>query len=85
MPYELRLMIYDLVLVAPEPVYITPWRRRFRMCDFARTLNLSPEMRLMPGYHGGRVLCVALLRTCKQINYEGTRVLYGKNHLVVNR
>ncbi|KAI1405644.1 hypothetical protein F4819DRAFT_443185 [Hypoxylon fuscum] len=68
LPYELRLIIYELLLSSQD----------FMVCSPRRPLYLYGR-----GNYTRCVLPVELLRTCKQINAEATSVLYGQNRFIV--
>ena len=86
LPLELRLMIYELLLVDPDPVIISPRRRQIhaRVCTrpatnantYLRARRPTPEKFLEQKEDR---LDVSILRTCRQVNFEGTGLLYGKN------
>ena len=85
-------MVYELLLVSPDPVIISPRRRhlRFRVVTrpaangntYLRARRPTPEKSLVRQQDG---LHVNLLGTCKLVNIEGTALLYGKNQFIVGQ
>jgi len=92
LPYELRLMVYELVLIDPDPIIISPRRRQIhaRVCTrpatnantYLRARRPTPEKYLVQKEDR---LHVGILRACRQVNIEGTALLYGKNRFIVGR
>jgi hypothetical protein len=94
LPYELRLLIYELLLLSEHEIYISPRRRQIRArigtrpaanaTYFSRGRPAMPSKYLEAAEEETRVH-VEILRTCSMVNAEGTRLLYGKNRFVVGR
>ncbi|KAF4824556.1 hypothetical protein CGCTS75_v010063 [Colletotrichum tropicale] len=87
LPYELRLDIYELLLLSPEPVIVSSSRRQLRVKveppehQNAYLRAPRPTARTVPLTH--RRPHVEVLQTCRQINREATPVLYRQNDFVV--
>jgi hypothetical protein len=91
LPYELRLEIYEYLLCSPDPVIISPRRKKLNVGVetviqgniFLRAPRPKPCKRVFNKTdHRPHV---ALLRACRQTNEEGTPILYGKNEFLVGR
>ncbi|KAF9870825.1 hypothetical protein CkaCkLH20_11724 [Colletotrichum karsti] len=87
LPYELRLDIYELLLLSAEPVIVSSSRRQLRVKveppehQNAYLRAPRPTPRTVTLNH--RKPHVALLQTCRQINREATPLLYRKNDFIV--
>jgi len=85
-------MIYELLLISPDPVLISPQRRhlRYRVSTrpaangntYLRARRPTPEKELV---RQDEKLHAGILGTCRQINHEATHILYGKNRFIVGR
>lgn len=76
LPLELRWMIYDILLLSPQKIAISPIRRQQPVDGFicpacSTSHSKKPEPVWRPE--------TAILRTCKQIDFEATRILYRMN------
>lgn len=81
LPIELRLIVYENLLLSPEKIAISPGRRQqavnqFR-CQWCKTTHMIPPL---PFWRP----CVSILRTCKQINLEATAILYRHNKFLIS-
>ncbi|KAI0168117.1 hypothetical protein BJ166DRAFT_521515 [Pestalotiopsis sp. NC0098] len=98
LPLELRFMIYDILLLSPEAIPISR-TRRLQLTRGQPTHGKpahSRESTHEESTHGhtpsdSLEKCTprwkpetAILRTCKQIDYEATRILYSKNEFHVS-
>ncbi|WYZ46505.1 hypothetical protein EsH8_IX_000730 [Colletotrichum jinshuiense] len=87
LPYELRLDIYELLLLNPEPIIVSTRRRQLRVRieppehQVAYLRAPRPRPRAVTLAH--RKPHVEILQTSKQINLEATPVLYRKNGFIV--
>ncbi|OLN97486.1 hypothetical protein CCHL11_01201 [Colletotrichum chlorophyti] len=87
LPYELRLDVYDLLLLTAEPIIVSEQRTRKRVKieppehQIAYLRAPRPRPRAVNLTH--RKPHVEILTACKQINHEATRVLYRKNDFIV--
>lgn len=72
LPAEIRLQIYDLLLVSRFDREQNPSRAVGNTCQKAVSLHMiqAPEYRTM---------APAILRTCRQIQHEANSILYSKN------
>lgn len=69
-------MIYDILLLSPQKIAISPIRRQQPVDGFicpacSTSHSKKPEPVWRPE--------TAILRTCKQIDFEATRILYRMN------
>ncbi|KAK2002007.1 hypothetical protein LX36DRAFT_697887 [Colletotrichum falcatum] len=86
LPYELRLDIYELLLLAPDPIVVSNRRRQLYVkveppehrVAYLRAPRPRPRV-VMLTY---RTPYVEILRACKQINHEATPILYRKNKFI---
>ncbi len=87
-------MILELLLLSPDPILISPHRKQIRFrVDVRAATNMSMYLHARPPEPQKQLvrlddrsrLHIAILRTCKQLNQEGTALLYGKNSFVVGR
>ncbi len=88
-------MILELLLLSPDPILISPppqadpvpggrpGRHQHEHVS-PRAPPPEPQKQLVRLDDRSR-LHIAILRTCKQLNQEGTALLYGKNSFVVGR
>ncbi|KAK0375935.1 hypothetical protein CLIM01_06727 [Colletotrichum limetticola] len=87
LPYELRLDIYELLLLNPEPIIVSSSRRQLHVKveppehQVAYLRAPRPRPRVVSLTH--RKPHVEILRTCRQIEQEATPILYGRNDFVV--
>ncbi|KAK1968237.1 hypothetical protein LY78DRAFT_574624, partial [Colletotrichum sublineola] len=87
LPYELRLDIYELLLLAPDPIVVSNCRHQLYVKveppehQIAYLRAPRPRPRVVTLTY--RTPYVEILRTCKQINHEATPVLYRKNKFIV--
>ncbi|KAK1594031.1 uncharacterized protein LY79DRAFT_513207, partial [Colletotrichum navitas] len=86
LPYELRLDIYELLLLAPDPIVVSNRRRqlyvRVEPPEHQIAYLRAPRPRPRVVTLACRNPHVEILRTCKQINHEATPVLYRKNRFI---
>ena len=84
-PFELRLLIYEFLFLSPDRIVISPGKRQIRpkYRDTLRRGSGSPPAYFEVGPN--ERLAVQFLRTCKQINAEGTAVLYSRNTFLIGR
>jgi hypothetical protein len=77
LPFELRLQIYELLLLWPTRILISHRRKQVHLpiADASRKGNDNPK----PSDR----LAVQLLRTCRQIDTEGTEFLYSRNSFLI--
>ncbi|KAL0932996.1 uncharacterized protein CTRU02_211959 [Colletotrichum truncatum] len=86
-PFELRLDIYELLLLTEEPVIVSSSRRQLRVKveppehQNAYLRAPRPTPRTVSLTH--RKPHVEILQSCRQINCEATPVLYRKNDFIV--
>ncbi|KAK1987354.1 hypothetical protein LZ30DRAFT_684684 [Colletotrichum cereale] len=86
LPYELRLNIYESLLLAPDPIVVSNCRRQLYVKveppehQIAYLRAPRPRPRVVTLTY--RTPHVEILRTCKQINHEATPVLYQKNKFI---
>ncbi|WDK23309.1 hypothetical protein CGRA01v4_14601 [Colletotrichum graminicola] len=86
LPYELRLDIYELLLLAPDPIVVSNRRRQLyvkveppeHQIAYLRAPRPRPRVVTL-AYRNPHV---EILRACKQINHEATPVLYRKNKFI---
>ncbi|KAK2059610.1 hypothetical protein LY76DRAFT_463161, partial [Colletotrichum caudatum] len=86
LPYELRLDIYELLLLAPDPIVVSNRRRQLyvkveppeHQVAYLRAPRPRPRVVTLT-YRNPHV---EILRTCRQINHEATPVLYRKNKFI---
>ncbi|KAK1654860.1 hypothetical protein BDP81DRAFT_89845 [Colletotrichum phormii] len=87
LPYELRLDIYELLLLTPEPIIVSSSRRQLHVKveppehQVAYLRAPRPRPRVVSLTH--RKPHVEILQTCRQIEQEATPILYGRNSFVV--
>ncbi|KZL67741.1 hypothetical protein CT0861_04202 [Colletotrichum tofieldiae] len=87
LPYELRLDIYELLLLTPDPIVVSSHRHQLRVkveppehqIAYLRAPRPRPRVVTLT-YISPHV---EILQTCKQINHEATTVLYRKNEFIV--
>jgi hypothetical protein len=91
LPYELRLEIYEYLLISPDPVIVSPRRKQLNVGVetviqgniYLRAPRPKPSKRVF--HKKDHRPYVHLLRACRQTNDEGTPILYGKNRFLVGR
>ncbi|KZL83490.1 hypothetical protein CI238_02530 [Colletotrichum incanum] len=87
LPYELRLDIYELLLLTPDPIYVSNHGQQLRMKveppEHQIVYLRAPRPRPRVVTLTYRSPHVGILQTCKQINHEATPVLYRKNEFIV--
>ncbi|KXH41853.1 hypothetical protein CNYM01_11757 [Colletotrichum nymphaeae SA-01] len=87
LPYELRLDIYELLLLNQEPIIVSSNRRQLHVKveppehQVAYLRAPRPRPRVVSLTH--RKPHVEILQTCRQIEQEATPILYGRNDFVV--
>ncbi|TKW54640.1 hypothetical protein CTA1_5072 [Colletotrichum tanaceti] len=87
LPYELRLDIYELLLLAPDPIIVSSHRRQLRVKveppehRIAYQRAPRPRPRVVTLTH--KKPHVDILQTCKQVNHEATPLLYRENDFIV--
>ncbi|OHE90663.1 hypothetical protein CORC01_14052 [Colletotrichum orchidophilum] len=86
LPYELRLDIYELLLLSPEPIIVSSSCRQLRVKveppehQVVYLRAPRPRPRVVSLTHGKPH--VQILHSCRQIEHEATPILYGRNNFV---
>ncbi|KAH8888867.1 hypothetical protein GQ53DRAFT_748782 [Thozetella sp. PMI_491] len=83
LPAELRVAIYELLFRAPSTVVISPTNRHLPMYEILFRRSRGVQMAIYDPSLSFPRLPVAFLVTCRQINREGTEILYGQNKFLV--
>src|SRR5262249_21182182 len=86
LPYDIRYIIYELLLVSPDPIVISP-RRRHLHARIVSNVDARPQWHPRHPPPITRLPHtkphVEILRLNRQANEEGTPLLYGRNVFVV--
>lgn len=75
-------MIYDILLLSPEAIAISPMRRL--QSTHGQPIHGHIDADLLEERTPRWKPETAILRTCKQIDHEATRILYNKNNFHVS-
>ncbi|CCF33078.1 hypothetical protein CH063_05339 [Colletotrichum higginsianum] len=87
LPYELRLDIYELLLLATDPIIVSSHRRQLRVKveppEHRIAYQRAPRPRPRVVTLTSKKPHVDILQTCKQVNHEATPLLYRGNDFIV--